>query len=120
MEFQILNFSYERKLGLEVHRKWDGFSAGPPPPSVSYQLPLFGRQRWRLQRLVDRVGAAEGVVEAVHLLEALVALLVDALALRHLVEDGRLRLRVVLHELHVLLDCRGRRWWRRTDEVMRH
>lgn len=53
---------------------------------------------------MDRVGAAEGVVEAVHLLEALVALLVDALALRHLVEDGRLRLRVVLHELHVLLD----------------
>lgn len=58
---------------------------------------------------MDRVGAAEGVVEAVHLLEALVALLVDALALWHLVEDGRLRLRVVLHELHVLLDWgRGR------------
>lgn len=53
---------------------------------------------------MDRVGAAEGVVEAVHLLKALVALLVDALALWHLVEDGRLRLRVVLHELHVLED----------------
>lgn len=73
---------------------------------VSYQLSLFGRQCWRLQRLVDRVGAAEGVVEAVDLLEALVALLVDALALRHLVEDGRLRLGVVLHKLHVLENWR--------------
>lgn len=69
---------------------------------VSYQLSLFGRQCRRLQRLVDRVGAAEGVVEAVDLLEALVALLVDALALRHLVEHRRLRLGVVFHKLHVL------------------
>lgn len=53
---------------------------------------------------MDRVGAAERVVEAVHLLEALIALLVDALALWHLVEDRRLRLRVVLHKLHVLED----------------
>jgi len=53
---------------------------------------------------VDRVGAAEGVVEAVDLLEALVALLVDALTLGHLVEHGGLRLGVVLHKLHVLED----------------
>lgn len=55
---------------------------------------------------MDRVSAAEGVVEAVDLLEALVALLVDALALWHLVEHGGLRLGVVLHELHVLEDWR--------------
>lgn len=67
-------------------------------------MPLFGGQRRRLQRLVDRVGAAERVVEAVDVLEALVALLVDALALGHLVEHGGLRLRVVLHKLHVLED----------------
>lgn len=80
----------------------DGFASFYP--LISYQLTLFGRQRRGLQRFVDRVGAAEGVVEAVHLLEALVALLVDALALWHLVEYGRLWLRVVLHELHVLED----------------
>lgn len=68
----------------------------------SYQLPLFGGQRRRLQRLVDRVGAAERVVEAVDLLKALVSLLVDALALWHLVEHRRLWLGVVLHKLHVL------------------
>lgn len=55
---------------------------------------------------MDRVGAAEGVVEAVDLLEALVALLIDALTLWHLVEHGRLRLRVVFHKLHVLEDWR--------------
>lgn len=53
---------------------------------------------------MDRVGAAEGVVDAVDLLEALVALLVDALALRHLVEHGGLRLGVVFDKLHVLED----------------
>lgn len=72
---------------------------GPP-----YQLALLGRQRRRQERLVYGVGAAERVVKAIDLLEALVALLVDALALRHLVEDGRLRLRVVLDKLHVLQD----------------
>lgn len=77
------------------------------PWIVSYQLPLFGRQSGGQHGLVHRVGAAEGVVEAVHLLEALVALLVDALALRHLVEHGGLRLRVVLHKLHVLEDWGG-------------
>lgn len=51
-----------------------------------YQLPLFRGQRWRLHRLVNRVGAAERVIEAVDLLKALVSLLVDALALWHLVE----------------------------------
>lgn len=55
---------------------------------------------------MDGVCAAEGVVEAVDLLEALVALLVDALALWHLVEDGGLRLRVVFHKLHVLENWR--------------
>lgn len=58
---------------------------------------------------MDRVGAAEGVVEAVDLLEALVALLVDAFALWHLVENGGLRLRVVFHKLHVLKDWRKER-----------
>lgn len=92
-------------LALVVYRKWcipevTGFVL------FSYQLPLFWRQCRRLQRLVDRVGAAERVVEAVHLLEALVALLVDALALRHLVEHRWLWLRVVFHELHVLEDWR--------------
>ena len=72
----------------------------------SYQLPLLGGQGGGQHRLVHRVRAAEGVVEAAHLLEALVALLIDALALRHLVEDGGLRLRVVLHKLHVLEDWR--------------
>lgn len=56
---------------------------------------------------MHRVCAAEGVVEAVRLLEALVPLLVDALALRCLVEHGGLRLRVILQKLHVLLDCQG-------------
>lgn len=56
---------------------------------------------------MDRVGAAEGVVEAVDFLETLVALLVDALALRHLVEHRRLWLGVVFHELHVLEDWKG-------------
>lgn len=55
---------------------------------------------------MHRVSAAEGVVEAVDLLEAFVALLVDALALRHLVEDGGLRLGVVFDKLHVLEDWR--------------
>lgn len=67
-----------------------------------YQLPLFRGQRWRLHRLVDRVCAAERVVEAVDLLKALVPLLVDALTLRHLVEHRWLWLGVVLHKLHVL------------------
>lgn len=70
----------------------------------SYQLPLFWGQSWGLQRLVDRVGAAERVIEPVDFLEALVALLIDALTLWHLVEHGGLRLRVVLHKLHVLKD----------------
>lgn len=51
-----------------------------------YQLPLFRGQRWGLHRLVNRVGAAERVVEAIDFLKALVSLLVDALALWHLVE----------------------------------
>lgn len=67
-----------------------------------YQLPLFRGQRWRLYRLVDRIRAAERVIEAVDLLKALVPLLVDALALWHLVEHRRLWLGVVLHKLHVL------------------
>lgn len=67
-----------------------------------YQLPLFWGQRWRLYRLVDRIRAAERVIEAVDLLKALVPLLVDALALWHLVEHRRLWLGVVLHKLHVL------------------
>lgn len=61
---------------------------------------------------MDRVRAAEGVVEAVDLLKALVPLLVDALALWHLVEDRRLWLGVVLHELHVLEN-----WEMERDEV---
>lgn len=51
---------------------------------------------------MNRVGAAERVIEATDLLETLVALLVYAFTLRHLVENRRLRLRVVLHKLHVL------------------
>lgn len=51
---------------------------------------------------MDWISAAERVIEAVDLLKALVPLLVDALALWHLVEHRRLWLRVVLHKLHVL------------------
>lgn len=83
---------------------------------VSHQLSLFWWQRRRQQRLVDRVRAAEGVVEAVDLLETLVALLVDAFALRHLVEDGGLRLGVVLDELHVPKDWRGR--WVQSEQLV--
>lgn len=84
----------------------------------SHQLSLFGRQRRRREGLVP---AAEGVAEAVHFLKALpIALLINAFALRHLVEDGRRRLGVVLHKLHVLQDCerRGRRR-KRSDEADR-
>lgn len=79
---------------------------------ISYQLSLFRWQRRRLYGLVDWVGAAERVVEAVHFLEAFVSLLVDALALRHLIEHRRLWLGIVLHKLHVLEDCKTE-----TDEV---
>lgn len=61
---------------------------------------------------MDRIRAAERVVEAVDLLKALVPLLVDALALRHLVEHRRLWLGVVLHKLHVLEN-----WEMEIDEV---
>lgn len=54
---------------------------------------------------MHRVTAAERVVEAVHFLYEPIALLVDALALRRLVEHGWLRFRVILHKLHVLQDC---------------
>lgn len=64
---------------------------------------------------MDRVGAAEGVVEAAHLLEALVTLFIDALALWHLVEHGGLRLRVVFNKLHVLED-----WRREMDLITKH
>lgn len=67
-----------------------------------YQLPLFRGQRWRLYGLVDRIRAAERVIEAVDLLKAFVPLLVDTLALWHLIEHRRLWLGVVLHKLHVL------------------
>lgn len=77
---------------------------------VSYQLPLFWGQCRGQHRLMDRVSAAEGVVESVDLLEALVTLLVDALTLGHLVEHGGLRFRVVLHKLHILED-----WRKKTD-----
>lgn len=53
---------------------------------------------------MHRVSAAEGVVEAVDLLEALVALFIDAFTLRHLVEHRGLRLGVVFNKLHVLKD----------------
>lgn len=71
---------------------------------AAYQLPLLGREGGG-RRQVLRVGAAEGVVEAVHLHEQLVLLLVDVLVLRRLVEHGRLRLRVVLEQLHVGQHC---------------
>lgn len=59
---------------------------------------------------MDGVRAAVGIVEAVNLLKALVPpLLVNTLVLRHLIEDGRLRFRVILHKLHVLEDYREKR-----------
>lgn len=82
---------------------------------VSYQLSLLWWQSRGLHRLVHWVGAAEGVVEAVDLLEALVALFIDAFALRHLVEDRGLRLRVVFHKLHVLKD-----WRKDIDSIRKH
>lgn len=77
---------------------------------VSYQLPLFWGQCWGLHWLVDRVSAAERVIEAVDLLEALVTLLVDALALWHLVEHGGLRFRVIFYKLHIL------EYWRKETD----
>lgn len=82
---------------------------------VSYQLSLLWWQSRGLHRLVHWVGAAEGVVEAVDLLEALVALFIDAFALRHLVEDRGLWLRVVFHKLHVLKD-----WRKEIDSIRKH
>lgn len=55
--------------------------------AVAHQLPLFGWQCRGWDGLMNRVIAAIRVVEAVDFLEALVALLVDALALRCLVEE---------------------------------
>lgn len=57
----------------------------------THQLPLLGgqgggREEGYRKGLVDRVGATEGVVEAVDVLEAFVPLLIDALILWGLVE----------------------------------
>lgn len=71
---------------------------------AAYQLSLLGREGGG-RRQVRRVCTAEGVVEAVHLHEQLVLLLVDVLVLWRLVEHGRLRLRVVLKQLHVGQHC---------------
>lgn len=91
---------------VDVERLWAAVDGRGPWGALwhTHQLPLLGGQGGGRQGLVHRVGAAEGVVEAVHFLEALVALLVDALALWCLVEHGGLGLRVVLHVLHVLRD----------------
>lgn len=65
----------------------------------AYQLPLFGWQSWRGRSLIAVTGP-------INFLESFVpALFVDSLALRSLIEDGWLRLRVILHKLHVLKDC---------------
>lgn len=84
--------------------------------AVAHQLPLFGWQCRGWDGLMNRVIAAIRVVEAVDFLEALVALLIDALALWHLVENRGLGLRVVFHKLHVLQYCGGETCaHRRTD-----
>lgn len=82
-------------------RKGPGHGAGR---RAAYQLPLLGGQGGGRRQLVRGLGA-ERVVEAVHLHEELVLLLVDVLVLRRLVEHGRLRLRVVLEQLHVGQHC---------------
>lgn len=71
----------------------------------AYQLPLLGGQGGGRRQLLRGVPTAEGVVEAVHLHQVLVLLLVDVLVLRRLVEHGGLRLRVVFEQLHVGQHC---------------
>lgn len=77
---------------------------GPP----TYQLPLLGGQGGGRGEIVCGVAGAEGVVEAIHLHEKLVLLLVHVFLLRRLVEHGRLWLRVVLKQLHVGQHCAHR------------
>lgn len=72
---------------------------------VPYQLPLLGGQGRGRCQLLQGVATAEGVIEAVHLHQVLVLLLIDVLVLRRLVEHGGLWFRVVLEQLHIGQHC---------------
>lgn len=91
---------------------------------ITHQLSLFGWQRWRWDDFVYRVRAAVGIVEAVNLLKALVPpLLVNTLALRRLIEDGRLWFWIILHKLHVLQNYREKTWlnvWKKRHLLLYH